>query len=469
MCKYKKVSLGLLASLMIFNVTVSGEAAETPDKTKSTKNDSTAKQSSAPIVIEAEELYFSDSTGNLSAKGNVQIIQNNQKITAQELQGNTKRTEVWIEDKATFNDPTAAANITGIKSRYNYGNQTGTMLSASGTVGRQKVAANHIDILPQEFILHNGTMTMCPAKVPDYHISADKVEIWPGNKMIAYNAKLWIKDKVILSMNKYQKSLDKNSESEFPQIGYTSSDGFYIKQYLEYPLSDKVAMFGHPAYFSKHGFKPTYGFINRENRYTVTLMQGETTDTDGNWIKKEPELRLDYAPRKLGNLPVSYTFTGIYGKWTDKEKTSWHQNYILYFTREPIKLSQTLTLTMGTGYEIRKESYDGSTVGTWRFNTGIHKVWSPTFSTFANYNYTQNNTTLFNYNHTNVGKELIYGFSYQIDRLNAFSFHQSYDLENTKVYENYYTWNRNLHCWQMSLQYKAKEKKLEWNLSVTRW
>ena len=469
MCKYKKVSLGLLASLMIFNVTVSGEAAETSDKTKSTKSNSTAKQSSAPIVIEAEELYFSDSTGNLTAKGNVQIVQNNQKITAQELQGNTKRTEVWIEDKAIFSDPAVKAQITGLQTKYNYGTQTGTMSKASGKVGRQLVAANNLEILPQEFILRDGTMTSCPAQVPDYHISADKVEIWPGNKMIAYNAKFWIKNTVIFSIGKYQKALDDDSKTDFPQVGYTSGDGFYLQQYMEYPLSEKVAVFAEPAWYSKQGYKPVYGVVNRENLYTTTLTQGYFRDSDSNWIKKEPELRFEYKPRRLGNLPVSYTFTAVYGKWTDLTKSSWHQDYLLYFRHDPIQLNPTLTLNIGTGYQVRKESYDASTIGAWRVNTHLYKTWSPKLGTWTAYNYTSNNAHLFNYEKIDVANELVYGIDYKLDRLNSFSFHQSYDMQNNRVFENYYTWNRNLHCWQMSLQYKVKEQKWEWNLTTIRW
>ncbi len=455
----KQLIIGGVAFLLIFSAPFGGETAP-----------SSAKQSSAPIVIEADQLYFSDSTGNLTAKGNVQVVQNNQKMVAQELQGNTKMTEVWIDDKATFSDPTVKAQISGLQTKYNYGNQTGRMSQISGEVGRQLVTANSIEILPHEFILHKGSMTSCPAQVPDYHVSADKVEIWPGNKLIAYNAKFWIKNTVIFSLAKYQKSLDENdSKSDFPQVDYTSSDGFSIKQYFEYPLSDKVAFFSEPAWYSKQGYKPVYGIINRENLYTTTLSQGYFRDSDGNWIEKEPELRFSYKARRLGSLPVNYTFTAVYGKWTDATKSSWHQDYLLYFRHDPIQLNPSLTLNVGTGYQVRKESYDASTIGAWRFNTSLHKTWSPNLGTWMAYNYTSNNANLFNYEKIDVANELVYGINYKLDRLNTFSFHQSYDVQNNRVFENYYTWNRNLHCWQMSLQYKVKEQKWEWNLSTIRW
>ena len=466
MRQYNKLAASFLVVLFMFNTTMVGQAAESDSKKPQSKKTKSA-QSSVPIVIEADKLYFSDATGDLFANGNVVVVQDKQKVLAQEVKGNTKETQIWIDDKANFIDP--QVNVIGVHTHYNYGTKTGTMLKAAGMVGRERVVADNIDLLPDKYILHDGTMTKCPAKVPDYRITADKVVIWPGDKLIAYNAKFWIKNTIIYSRAVYQKSLRDDDKSEFPQIGYSSDDGFYIRQYLEHPLGNNVAAFADLGFYSKSKFKPAYGMIDRERNYDLTMAYGNYQDTDSRWIKKQPEFRFDYRSHRLGSLPVSYTFTGIYGKWTDNVKSSWHQDYILYFTRDPIKLSPSLTLNMGTGYEIVKESYNGSSTGTIRFNTSLHKSWSPKFSTWVGYNYTQDNTTLFTYNSTNVGKEMLYGFTYKFDRMNTVAFYQSYDLQNSRVYENYYTWYRNLHCWQMELQYKAKEKRLQWNISVTRW
>ena len=461
-----KLAIVLVVCLLAANTAIDGHAfAADSKKAKDTKTK--PAKSSVPIVIEADKLYFSDATGDLFANGNVVVVQDKQKVLAQEVKGNTKETQIWIDDKANFIDP--QVDVIGIHTHYNYGTKTGTMLKATGKIGRERVVADNIDLLPDKYILHDGTMTKCPAAVPDYRITADKVVIWPGEKLIAYNAKFWIKNTVIYSRAVYQKSLRDDEQSEFPQIGYDSDDGAYIRQYLEHPLGNNVAVFADLGFYSKAKFKPSYGMIDRERNYDLSMTYGDNRDADSRWIKKEPEFRFDYRSHRLGSLPVSYTFTGIYGKWTDNVKTSWHQDYILYFTRDPIKLSPTLTLNMGTGYEVVKESYDGSNLGTFRFNTSLHKAWSPKFSTWAGYNFTQNNNTLFDYNRTNVAKEMLYGFTYKIDRMNTVAFYQSYDLQNSRVYENYYTWYRNLHCWQMELQYKAKEKRLQWNISVLRW
>lgn len=465
MQKYKRIAQALVALSFVIHAGAGYAAEEAAQKVANKKASSV--QSPIPIVVEADKLYFSDATGNLNAQGNVVIVQGKQKVYAQEVKGNTKETQIWIDDKANLVDP--LTNITGLQTRYNYGTKTGTMLKAGGKVGREHVAANNIEFFPDKYILYDGTMTKCPAKVPDYHISAEKVVIWPGDKLIAYNAKFWVKNTVIYTRAVYQKSL-KDDQSEMPQIGYSNDDGFYIKQYFEYPLGGNVGAFGDIGYYTKHKFRSAYGIIDRERNFDLSLVHGHYQDGDGRWIKKEPEARFDYKSHRVGNLPVSYTFSAIYGKWTDSTRSSWHQNYILYFTRDPIKLSKSLTLNLGTGYEITKESFDSSTTRSFRYNTSLHKTWTPKFSTWTGYNYTQNNTsTLFDYNRVNVGRELVYGFTYRMDHMNTFTVSQSYDLNKGQVYETYYTWHRNLHCWQMTLDYKAKEKRLQWNISVTRW
>lgn len=438
-------------------------------KAKKGKKQKSAAKPAAPIVVEADDLRFSDETGDVLARGHVHITQDGTELLAEQVDGNTKRTSLWVNGAATYLDPAQSVNLIGNGIFYNYKEKTGTMETAHGKVDRNIVAGQTIEIQPGEVIIHNGTTTTCPAKVPDYHVSADKIEIYPGDKLIAYNAKFWIKDKMIFSMGKYQKSLQRNAMSEFPRVGYRAYGGFFVGQYLEYPLSPKVAVYGDMVYYSQKGFRPSYGVSDREQDYSINLIGGHYLDDDGNWIKKTPELNFNYYSHRLGHSPLSYSFTAVYGRWSDDYKTSWHQDYSLYFSRDPIKLSPSLTLYLGTGWERVHESYDGSTNNILRFDATLNKTVNSRLTTWVGYHYTRNNTTLFDYNRTDLGRELDTGFSYRIDRLDTISFNQSYDLTNNRVYDQDYTWTRNLHCWQASITYRARRNQVVADLSTIRW
>jgi len=453
---------------------------KTPKKTKKAKGKTVKEQpkvqAKVPIAIEADKLSYSDLTGDVFADGHVSVVQNPNKILTDFLRGNNKQTEFWIDGKADFFQP--GTKLTGIKTHYNYTDHTGTMHSASGIVDKQHVSGQAIDILPTEMIVHNGTTTNCPAIVPDYHISADRMEIWPDDKMIAYNAKFWIGKMVLFSLPKYQVSLKKGAagaEDAFPRIGYSSNDGVTVKQNFEFPITDHVAAFTDLVYYSKFGFKPQYGIVDREKNFVVNLLEGEFRDTDDHWVKKEPELNFNLYSHRLAKLPVSYTFSAVYGKWSDSTKSSWHQAYNLYFTRDTINLSKSLFLGIGTGVGQVRESYNNSVQNSLTFNTTLTKVLTPKITTWATYNYTQNTSTLFDYNSTALGQELINGISYKIDQKNSVAYSQSYNLQGKQLYSRTYTWNRDLHCWQGVFSYTTYAKsaglanKLTWDFSMTRW
>lgn len=457
--------------MLVSTMTLTGQAAEqSQNKDVDSKKDKVKPKIEAkvPIVIEAEKLSFDDMKGDLFAQGNVSVVQDKDKILTDFMRGNTKQTEIWIDGKADFFQ--LKSTLTGTGTHYNYTTHVGSMHNVTGKIEREHISGKTIEMAPEKMVVHDGTTTECPAKLPDYHVSAEKIEIWPGDKMIAHNAKFWIKDTVIFSLKTYQTSLQKGQgESPFPRVGYYKADGAFIRQYLEFPIGDHVAAYTDFAYYSKAGFKPKYGLINREKNYSLNLMQGDYRDGDGHWIKKEPELKFDLYSKKIGTMPISYTFDAIYGKWTDGAKTSWHQAYTLYFSHDPIKFSDTLSLNVGTGIENIQESYDHSSRNVLKFDGVLTKQWSSRFETTAEYHSTTNNNRLFNYNAPDIAKEVDLGFKYKIDRMNSIGIRQRYDLDAKRIYDQDYTWYRDLHCWQAAITYRAKRQSVNVDFSIKRW
>lgn len=479
----KKLMCCASICMLVSSIAITGQAADKQiDKVtdvKQTKNQAKVQpkvEAKVPIVIEADKLSFSDLTGDLFAEGHVSVVQDGDKLLTEFMRGNSKQTELWIDGKADFFQ--LGTKLTGTGTHYNYTSRVGNMNKAIGKVGKDFISGVNMDFSPTKLVAHDGTMTECPAIVPDYHVSAKRIEIWPGDKMIAYNAKFWIKNVVIFTLPKYQVSLKKNEgglQQAFPRLGYNNQDGFSLKQHIEYPISGHVTAFTDLWYYSRAGFKPQVGLVDREKNYAMNLIAGDYRDTDGHWVTKEPELKFDFYSHRLGKLPVSYTFSALYGKWTDATKSSWHQDYNLYFTRDTISLNKTLFLNMGAGVEQIRESYNGSVLNSFRFNTSLVKVVSPKIVAWTGFNYSQNNTSLFEYNNTALSKEWVNGFSYKMDKKNTVVFNQSYDLQNKQVYSNTYTWNRDLHCWQLAISYIAynntavQKNRITMDLTATRW
>jgi len=457
--KTTKIVAGLLVGLLLMAGPLPVQAAK---KKK-------VKKPPQPIEIVADEMYFSDKTGELFAKGNVVITQDKSKITASIMRGNDKQMEVWVDGQARLIDP--VTNVIGTKIRYNYGAQFGTMQDIKGKCGNDFITGKSIHFEEGKYTAYQASSTSCPAiGTPDQRITARKIVIWPGDKMIAYDAKVWIKNFVIYSTPRYSRSL-KEDDSEFPTFGYDDPDGFWIKQRLNYALNNKITAYVDLTYYGRAGFRPDFGLVDQEEDYTIRLIEGRFKDSDSRWIRKEPELRFEWHLKPLGKLPWKYYFTASYGKWTDENKSSWHQDYILYFARNPIYLDKQKTWTWSNGFggELIRDSYNASSQNIIRFNTSLSKRLKPWLTVWTGFNFTSNNNSVFSYNNTNVTNEWVNGFHVQIDKKTGFSFYNSYDTQLNRTYENYFTLHRNLHCWNTTLQYQSKAKKWVWNLTVVRF
>ncbi len=424
-----------------------------------------------PITIEADELYFSDKTGEMFARGNVVITQEQIRIFADLLRGNDKNTEVWADGKIRLTDP--LNDITGMKIRYNYGSQFGMMQNINGRCDDLFVAGDKAEFQKGKYTFYKASATTCPSTkgVPDYRVTARKVVIWPGVKMIAYNAKLWIKDKVIYSTRRYKKTLNREEEDDFPRIGYVDKDGISISQLFNYPLNDNVSVYMDLVYFTKAGLKPKFGIVDQETDYTMELYTGRFRDYNGNLIWKEPEFRFDLRPRKLWNWPVQYTAGAVLGQWRDEAKSSLHQEVSVYFTRDPLYLDtrKSWTLNLGTGYQYIREGYDASSENILRYNIKLEKILSPSWKAWTAYNYTSAHDSLFAYNRTEVPQEGIVGLSWKVNNRTTLSFAKVYDFGRNRVHENYYTIKQNFHCWEAELRYRAIKKELNVTFSVVKF
>jgi LPS-assembly protein len=449
---------------MLIAVTTSTQAA--PDK---------KAMPAQPISIVADEMYFSDKTGELFAQGNVVIIQDKTKIMAQLVRGNDKETQLWIDGSARLLETTLETtnDISGMKIRYNYGDKYGQMNQISGKCGDNFIKGDRVDFQAGKYTVYDGTTTGCPAKgTPDYRITARKIEIWPNDKMIAYDAKVWIKNTVIYSTPRYKRSLKKKDEDdEFPRFGYQDPDGFWISQKFSYAVSDNLSAYADMIYYSRLGFRPQVGLVNQEKDYLMRLTTGQFRDDNNNWIRKEPEFRFDLYPKQLGSLPVKYTLHAIIGKWSDDFKSSWHQDYNLYFRHDPIYLDRpkSWALYLGTGLQHLRESMDSSQQTVFRYNASLHKRLSPAMMAWAGYNYVDNNSTTFAYNRPDVAREGILGLSWRVNNRTTLSYYSSYDFANSRVYENYYSLKQNFHCWEANITYRSIKKELMITVNVVRW
>lgn len=431
---------------------------------------SPAWASPAPITLEANYLQYNDETGEISASGNVRLNRELTKIQSEHITGNVNSGDIFADGKVTWTE--AKNTLTGEKLNYNYKTKTGEMGQSKGVYEGILVSSQATALFPEKSVISHGSITKCPAKIPDYRITADKAEVYPGEKVVLHHATFWIKNTKLFTLPKYTKSLQENANevSMLPRIGYHSEDGFFIGQHLEYPLNKELAVVTDLDYYFNRGFEPQYGLVNRSKHTTVSLMGGSQVNDDREWSERRPELVYEHEKFRLGKLPWNVQYQLYTGRIVEEDSHTdlWRSGGSVYISHTPVKISAKTTLNFGGGYEHDwYEDHDGRSI--WRANFGTNTAVNDRLNVELGFNHADvKGSTPFIYDKIDVKDELIYGFTYKLDRLWQVGVRTSYDLNRDEVHEVDYILTRNLHCFDATVIYRQKrdENRNEWKVRV---
>lgn len=456
-------NLVCMAVLTTFPLTVSAAEGSSED---TAPND---KKIQAPVVIDSRDLTYNNLSGDMVASGDVNVKQGTMTIRADEIYGNSKTHMIASDGDMRIIDPTQKMDLVGTTVRYNYQDKTGTMLKAKGKVQGDYIQGEQIEILTDKTVFKNGSSTECPAKVPDWHIEAKDIELLPDGTMIAYDTTFFLKNKPVYHTDRYEKEPGEN-HSVIPHPGYNSSDGFYIKQELDFPLfTDGLSAFIDWGYYSHHGFRSVEGLQYRWNGQAVRIVTGDFQDSDDEWIKKKIEYQWEMFNRRIGNSKFHYRVDVSHGLWEGSGKQSWHDEYNIYLSHDTIPLTKTLSLDLGAGYQIIKESYDDSTRSGMIYDVELTNVFSPKFKVWTGYHYNHDRDRLFLYEQPDLEREWRSGFRWSWNEKDALGMILRYDLDTDSVFERIYFYERDLHCWKMKMEYNHDDSDFDIKFSTKVW
>ncbi|WP_196594386.1 LPS-assembly protein LptD [Pectinatus sottacetonis] len=429
----------------------------------------------APIIFEGKDISYNSLTGAVYAKGNVKITHKYSRMTTDAMNGNAKSGEVDIKDKAHMLQYTPAVVLDGYDTRYNYNTKKGKMENIKGSINNKFIWGKKIEFYPEEMIIYNGSITRCPAKTPDYRMSADKIEIWPDDHMIAYNAKFWIKNQVIYKKSRYIAKIGKNAtheDSSIPiHLTYNSDDGLHVQYYYDKDINNKIKTYIDFNYYTKHDLRNVYGIKWYNGKASVRLEDGYYEDSNNNWIKKEPTVIFNYNT-PIAKSPFTLGLSTEYGKWDDDIKSSWHSGTTVSVAHTPILLSDKLKLYPDVGYTWIHESYDNSKTNNFYYDTTVMADISSKFIAYTAYHYSHSTTqnSLFDYGYDNYSKKITAGFSYELTPKDRVVVANEFNAgDGMKTMDRDYYWYHNFHCLNMVLQYREKRRSWHVKFNLVHW
>lgn len=444
------------------------------------------EESALPAVFLGDDLTYNQVTGEFSAKGPVKIVtMDYQKMTGDgdteaTIRGNTNDEEVEIPGKAhllKMNANGKHITLDGYNTFYRYGAKTGTMEEAKGKVGHQYVSGKHFEFYPDMIVIYNGTTTKCNAHTPDYHLEAEKITIFPNDRMILEKVKVYAKNKLMFTRDRQVQSLDPNQEAEtWPRVGYSNGDGFWIAYNRHRELYPKVELAGRLYWSTKHNFRNRTELRHNNAGSSFKIAYGYYSDIDDNWILRAPSFIFNHDRKIIKDSKFHYTVDFEVGKWKRRQKNtpdidSTHKYFRVGLYREPLHLGSRWYYRVGAGYQITKETYDDSTRKGYDWEMGLLKEFDPKYAAYLIYKYSVVNTdnALFRYNVNDVGRAIKTGLSYRMTKRDRFIVGVQYDEGRRTVRDVDYYWFHDMHCSQFIVRYRAKRSSWQFRLDFTPW
>lgn len=432
-----------------------------------------------PVIVYGDKVIYHEETGDFEALGKVRIYQGNQKMYTTKAEGNIKTGDVFLNQGGRLVDDGTVTN--GKWMHYNFLNKNGNLKKLDGSNGVDFYEAESGTMYPDRIELDQGAATTrCVAKEHTHcvDVKADKVIIYPNDKIIAYGVKVYVKGKHIYSRDRWINDLTKedNRNSLIPRIGYSKDHGFEVEYTYKQPLSDKNQAAAELKYYSKIGWRPLFSDVQDEKNFYVKIQQGHTEDSDNNWIKKERDVTVGYKSHKFTDkLPLNYSAYASHGLWSDKYRRSWHTETGIFLTHDPLHWGDhnPVTLNLGTGYKITKESVNDSTTKTMLYSATLRKPLDYGWNTWLGYYWEKNENNLFAYNLPDMARELQLGVSKRFDAMNNLTFITRYDEGKSNIYEYVWRYDHFFCCWRLGLEFRDKkynnEKEWSINYDLYRW
>ena len=105
-------------------------------------------------------------------------------------------------------------------------------------------------------IIKDGWLTTCDLRHVAYHITGKEIEIRPRDRIIVHHSSLWLGKYVVAALGIFVLPLTEISQRQTafaPRVGYNSSEGFFVRNFINFYRSENLYGTYHVDYFQKVG------------------------------------------------------------------------------------------------------------------------------------------------------------------------------------------------------------------------
>lgn len=449
----------------------------------------TLDEKKTPLRFTADYMRYNGKNGDVFAQGNVIISQAMNVCTTELIQGNMKTQHYDIPGHVLWNREGIYLNGTsavydGVKAVATIQNVNGRdndfyYFSAKEANGEGK--ENH-------FSMKNGYLTTksALAKVPDYRMEVDTIDVYPHSHYEAKGIKLKVKNTTILTLPSYRGSLKYrhtfSAWSLLPRPTFNSTDGIGLYNRFEMPLfgTKDLSVYAENYWFRKSGYKPKVGIYYEPSWGTVSIaVASERNFTDADdvvWVEKKPLIRISGRPISLWDDRLMLYLGGelakqkeVYGNQVTSGK---HWDLYAELRGKPIHLGKYVRFHWNTGY--RTDVYKNTDIdrdidefhksirrNNWYYTLAFYGGYGRFYGWMHYVNRYLTSESPYAYDRYNEKSPMEWGVKVDITPLDALSVSWVTDMADGRTKHQYVTYYRDLHSFFAYAKYDITMKRTE--------
>jgi hypothetical protein len=304
----EKKAVFLLGYLVLIFVFVTPICLATGKAVTPSQVDTTDQASIAPPAANSV-----DERVVVRAEGSIQILAGGKEIIAQDGVQIQYRDMViysdWLHYMARENIAQFSGHvqieqggqyIQGDNLEYDFKNQKAKIGEAKAIVvgeglkGDVYVRGETIQTEADAIFIQGGSVTTCDLDRPHFHLRADELEIYPDDKLVIRRVSYWEGRVPLFYWPSLVVPLGRESAFELPQIGYSHSEGWFIKTAYNYYRDPESYGKLHLDYMQKKGFGTgvdhTYYDRGEAGKGEISIYrlqnpQSGITTWEGDWLQ----------------------------------------------------------------------------------------------------------------------------------------------------------------------------------------
>lgn len=219
---------------------------------------SAEEKKESPIIINGDNVEYSTDNKEVTATGNIEVIYKGSKLTCNKLKVNMQTKEGLAEGNARLED--AKGIVTGERIVYDFANKTGVILNADFRANPYFGKAKKVEkVSDSEFVAKRGYFTTCSLDHPHYRFASKKINMFPGDKLLARQVTLYLGAVPLAYLPRYNYSMKEPIMHVQVEPGSRKDWGPYLLSAWRYNLTDNVDGRAFLDYRNKLGWSEGFG------------------------------------------------------------------------------------------------------------------------------------------------------------------------------------------------------------------